>query len=81
MSYSSQQGIKASDFWLQVSSPGAVFYCGTNGTTVDCYPTLRLEPDGSKNVSNYSGSQIDGIAQKTSANEAGDVRWTLTYPQ
>jgi thermitase len=81
VTYSSQQGLKASDFWLSVASPNAMYYCGTNGTTVDCYPTVTLLPNGTKSLSNYSGAQIDGISQKGSGSEQGDVQWTLTYPQ
>ncbi len=81
VTYSSQQGLKASDFWLQVASPLGAYYCGTDGTTVDCYPTLTLVPDASKTYSNYSGAQIIGISQKGSGSEQADVQWTLTYPQ
>jgi len=79
--YTSQTNIKASDFWVQVASPGFAFYCGTPSTSVDCYPPLTLEPDGTKSHSNYSGGQIDGIAQKAGASETGYIQWTLTYPQ
>src|SRR6266404_455230 len=79
--YSSQRGVSASDFWLQVSSANNVYYCGTNGAIVDCYPTVNLLPNGSKSYSNYAGAQIDGISQKGSGSEQGDVQWTLTYPQ
>jgi len=82
VAYSSQQGLRASDFWLQVGSPLGIYYCGTDGTIVDCYPTLTLLPDSSKNYSNYSGAQIVGISQKGgSGSEQADVQWTLTYPQ
>jgi hypothetical protein len=65
-----------------VSSTGFAYYCGTDGTTVDCYPTLTLAPDpGRGRYSNYTGAQIDGIAQKATAKEEADVHWTLTYPQ
>lgn len=80
--YTSQQNIKASDFWLQVSSSSNAYYCGTPGTSVDCYPPITLEPDGTKSYSNYSGGQIDAIARKPGTErEAGQVQWTLTYPQ
>jgi thermitase len=80
VSYSSQQGLKASDFWLQVASANNVYYCGTAGATVDCYPTLTLLPNPTKGYSDYTGAQIDGISQK-GGSEQGDVQWTLTYPQ
>jgi thermitase len=81
VTYSSQQNLITSDFWLQVASPNGMYYCGTDGTTVDCYPTLTLLPDGSKAYSNYSGAQVDGISRKASGSEQADVQWTLTYPQ
>ena len=83
VTYTVSRFIRVSDFWVQVSSPGFAYYCGTDGTTVDCFPTLTLRPDSSKGggSSNYSGAQIDGIAQKTTATEEADVQWTLTYPQ
>jgi thermitase len=82
VTYTSQQFIRISDFWVQVSSPGFAYYCGTDGTTVDCYPTLTLAPDpGRGRYSNYTGAQIDGISQKATAKEEADVHWTLTYPQ
>ena len=83
VTYTVRRFVKFSDFWVQVSSPGFAYYCGTDGTTVDCFPTLTLRPDPSKGggYSNYSGAQIDGIAQKTTATEEADVQWTLTYPQ
>ncbi len=80
VTYSAQKNIKSSSFWLELSNPSGQYYCGTDGTTVDCYPTLLLEPDG-KSPSNYSAAQIDGISQKNGASEAGTVQWTLTYPQ
>lgn len=86
VTYSSQQNVGYSDFWLQVASGSAsgtfIYYCGVATTTVDCYPPLLLEPDGSKAVSNYSGGQIDaGSKNKNPATEQGDIQWTLTYPQ
>jgi thermitase len=86
VTYSSQQNVGYSDFWLQVASGSAsgtfVYYCGVATTTVDCYPPILLQPDGSKSVSNYSGGQIDaGSKNKNSASEQADIEWTLTYPQ
>jgi len=81
VSYTSQQFVRTSDFWVQVSSGGASYYCGTDGKTVDCYPTVTLMPDPQRGYANYTGAQIDGIARKSSANEQADVTWTLTYPQ
>jgi thermitase len=86
VSYSSQQNVGYSDFWLQVASSTAsgtfVYYCGVATTTVDCYPPLLLEPDSSKTLANHSGGQIDaGSKNKNSAIEQADIQWTLTYPQ
>src|SRR6266550_1110780 len=81
VTYSSQQNVNYSDFWLQVASPNGIYYCGTDGTTIDCYPTLTLLPDGSKAYSDYSGAQIVGISRKGSGSEQADVQWTLIYPQ
>jgi thermitase len=82
ITYTSQKNLKSSIFWLKVSSPGFGYYCGTFGTTVDCYPSLTLQPDSAKSYSNYSGSQLDGTAgNRNAASEEGDVYWTLTYPQ
>jgi thermitase len=81
VTYAGQQGLQASDFWLQVASGSNVYYCGTDGTTVDCYPSLTLLPNGSRSYSNYTGAQIDGISQRGKGSEQADVQWTLTYPQ
>ena len=86
VTYSSQQNVGYSDFWLQVASSTAsgtfMYYCGVSTNTVDCYPPVLLEPDGSKTLSNYSGGQIDaGSRNKSPANEQADIQWTLTYPQ
>jgi len=81
VTYSSQRNIRSTSFWLQLASPNGVYYCGTDTTTVDCYPKLTLAPDGTKNFLDYSGAQIDGNTQKNGGSEEGDVRWTLTYPQ
>ncbi len=82
VTYTFQQFIRISDFWVEVSSPGSAYYCGTDGTSVDCYPTVTLLPDpGRGRYSNYAGAQIDGISQKANAKEEADVHWTLTYPQ
>jgi len=86
VTYSSQQHVNYSDFWLQVASfDGSTthqYYCGTATTTVDCYPSVLLEPDGTKSYSNASGGQIDaGSSGKNPASEQADIQWTLTYPQ
>jgi len=81
VTYTAQQGLQASDFWLQVASGNNIYYCGTDATTVDCYPSLTLLPNGSRSYSNYAGAQIDGISQRGKGSEQADVQWTLTYPQ
>jgi thermitase len=88
VSYDALTNTKYADFWLQVLSynadgSGQAYFCGTTGTTVDCYPTVLLEPDGTKTLSNYSGGQIDLIApnSKQKASGSATINWTLTYPQ
>ena len=85
--YGPLNNTKYADFWLQVFSAnadgsGQEWYCGTAQTTLDCYPPLLLQPDGSKNRSNYSGGQIDLISpNKNPASGNATINWTLTYPQ
>jgi thermitase len=87
VSYGALSNTKYADFWLQVLSynadgSGQEYFCGTDQTTVDCYPPLLLQPDGSKSPSNYSGGQIDLISpNKNSASGNATINWTLTYPQ
>ncbi len=87
VSYGALNNSKYADFWLQVFSAnpdgtGQEWFCGTDQTTVDCYPPLLLQPDGSKSLSNYSGGQIDLISpNKNSASGSATINWTLTYPQ
>jgi hypothetical protein len=78
---------KYADFWLQVYSANndgsaQTYYCGTTQTTIDCFPTLLLQPDGTKTLSNRSGGQIDLISpNKNPASGTAIINWTLTYPQ
>jgi thermitase len=87
VSYGALNNSKYADFWLQVYSANAdgsaqEYFCGTDQTTVDCYPLLLLQPDGSKSLSNYSGGQIDLISpNKNPASGNALINWTLTYPQ
>jgi len=87
VTYGTLTNTKAADFWLQVYSfnpdgSSQEYLCGTDQTTIDCYPTLLLEPDGSKSLSNYSGGQIDLISpNKNTASGSATINWTLTYPQ
>ncbi len=83
--YSSQQNVKYSEFFLQVASvsgnSSSSYACGVVTTTVDCYPTVLLEPDG-KSPSNYSGGSIYVIPKNSNpGSEQADIQWTLTYPQ
>ncbi len=87
VSYGGLSNTKIADFWSQVFSAnadgsGQAYYCGTAQTTVDCYPPLLLQPDGSNGLSNYGGGQIDLISpNKNPASGDATVNWTLTYPQ
>jgi len=87
VTYSSQQNVRYSDFWLQVASTTAsgtlMYYCGVATTTIDCYPPLLLQPDGSRTFSNYSGGQIDVVPKNLNnpSSEKAYIQWTLTYPQ
>ena len=87
VSYGALSNSKYADFWLQVFSAnadgsGQEYFCGTDQPTVDCYPPLLLQPDGSKSLSNYSGGQIDLISpNKNPASGNATINWTLTYPQ
>jgi thermitase len=87
VSYDSLNNTKYADFWLQVfstNSDGSAqqWYCGTDQNTVDCYPPLLLQPDGSKSLSNYSGGQIDlGSPNSKPATGNATINWTLAYPQ
>jgi thermitase len=87
VSYGSLTSTQSASFWLQVASVDpsgnvSIYLCGTSTTTVDCYPALLLQPDGSKSVSNYSGGQIDLLSPNSKpASGTATINWTLTYPQ
>jgi len=86
VTYSSQQNVKYSEFFVQVASvsgnSSVAYACGVLTTTVDCYPTLLLQPDGSKSYSNYSGGQIIVVPKNSNpASGNATINWTLTYPQ
>jgi thermitase len=71
-------------FWLQIANTGSVYYCGTSGTTVDCYPSTTLLPFTSSRLAaspNYVGGQIDCGASKTGSSAEAYINLTLTYPQ
>jgi thermitase len=87
VSYGALNNTKYADFWLQVftynaDGSGQQYFCGTDQTTVDCYPALLLQPDGPKTLPNYSGGQIDLISpNKNPPSGNATINWTLTYPQ
>jgi thermitase len=87
VTYGALSNTKAADFWVQVfsSNPDGTaqeYFCGTDQTTIDCYPPLLLEPDNGKTLSNYGGGQIDLISpNKNTASGNATINWTLTYPQ
>jgi hypothetical protein len=88
VSYDALSNTRYADFWPQVysaNSDGSTqpYSCGTAQTTIDCFPALLLEPDGTRTLSNYSGGQIALISSnnKQSASGSATLNWTLTYPQ
>jgi thermitase len=83
VNYTSQSNIYSSAAWIAVSTDGFAYYCGTLATTIDCYPSITLVPDGGRSYFNYSGGQINGTPRngKQSASEEATINWTLTYPQ
>jgi hypothetical protein len=87
VSYGGLSNAKYADFWLQVYSANndgsaQTYYCGSSQTTVDCFPTLLLQPDGTRTLSNRSGGQIDLISpNRNPASGTATINWTLTYPQ
>jgi thermitase len=88
VSYDGLNNTRYADFWLQVYSANSdgstqASSCGTAQTTIDCFPALLLQPDGTRTPSNYSGGQIVLIAPNTkqSASGSATINWTLTYPQ
>jgi thermitase len=86
ITYDGLSNTKFADFWLQVYSANSdgsaqVYYCGTTQTALDCFPTLLLQPDTAKTLSNRSGGQIDLISpNKNPATGSATINWTLTYP-
>ena len=73
-------------FYVQIANSKTFYYCGTVGTTVDCYPTTTMLPTSSGRnglvVSpNYLAGQINGVATKQGGSTEADINITLTYPQ
>jgi thermitase len=72
------------NFWLQITNGKTLYYCGTNGTTIDCYPSTTLLPTTSGRLvvsPNYIGGQIDCANTQRGGSAEGDINITLTYPQ
>jgi thermitase len=87
VSYGSLTNTKYADFWVQVYSANPdgtaqEYFCGTDRTTIDCYPKLLLQPDSGK-LSNNVGGQIDLIPPNSNQSAFGNatINWVLTYPQ
>ncbi|PYV31796.1 MAG: hypothetical protein DMG09_25400, partial [Acidobacteria bacterium] len=73
------QNYRYPSFWALVANPYSVFYCGTDGTTVDCYPPVTLLPSSG---SNQVGAQLNGSnGSRSGGNSEGNVTVTVTYPQ
>jgi thermitase len=72
-------------FWVQITNGATTYYCGTYGTTVDCYPSVPMLPPVSSRQgswsSNYVGGQIDCASSKQGGSAEADIDITLTYPQ
>jgi thermitase len=88
VSYGGLSNTKYTDFWLQVYSANSdgstqADSCGTAQSTIDCFPAILLQPDGTRTLANYSGGQIALIPtnNKQSASGSALINWTLTYPQ
>jgi thermitase len=78
------QTCRTPSFWLQITNGKTLYYCGTNGTTIDCYPTTTLLPFTSGRLvasPNYVGGQIDCYTTKQGGSAEADINITLTYPQ
>lgn len=72
-------------FQLQITNGAKTFYCVTDGTTVDCYPSVNLIPPISSrqgsSSSNYVGGRIDCGGTRRSGTAEADINITLSYPQ
>jgi thermitase len=78
------QTCRSPSFWLQITNGKTLYYCGTNGTTIDCYPSTTLLPTTSGRLlvsPNYVGGQIDCYTTKQGGSAEADINITLTYPQ
>ena len=79
------QSCRSPTVWVQVTNGNATYYCGTDGTTVDCFPSTTMLPPTSGRSgslsSNYIGGQINCSSTKQSSGAAADINITLSYPQ
>ncbi|HUS13287.1 MAG TPA: S8 family serine peptidase [Pyrinomonadaceae bacterium] len=79
------QSCRSPTVWVQVTNGKATYYCGTDGTTVDCFPSTTMLPPTSGRSgslsSNYIGGQINCSGTKQSSGAEADINITLTYPQ
>jgi hypothetical protein len=80
------QALRYPNFYVQIANGKTFYYCGTVGTTVDCYPTTTMLPttsgrSGSVVSPNYVAGQINGVTSKQGGSTAADINITLTYPQ
>ncbi len=80
------QALRYPNFYVQIANSKTFFYCGTDGTTVDCYPSTTMLPttsgrNGSVVSPNYLAGQINGVTSKQGGSTEADINITLTYPQ
>jgi thermitase len=82
----SGQALRYPTFYVQIANGQTFYYCGTVGTTVDCYPSTTVLPtmssrSGSVVTPNYVAGQINGVTTKQGGSTQADINITLTYPQ
>jgi thermitase len=80
------QALRYPNFYVQIANGKTFYYCGTVGTTIDCYPTTTMLPttsgrSGSVVSPNYVAGQINGVTTKQGGSTEADINITLTYPQ
>ena len=80
------QELRSPTFYVQIANGKTFYYCGTVGTTVDCYPaTTKLPTTSSRSGSvvspNYLAGQINGVTTKQGGSTEANINITLTYPQ
>jgi thermitase len=80
------QALRYPNFYVQIANGKTFYYCGTAGTTVDCYPLTTMLPttsgrSGSVVSPNYVAGQINAVTTKQGGSTEADINITLTYPQ